>query len=144
MVSSPVPRARPWILVADDDPNIRRLFVTLLRESGYRPIEATTGREALELMRLVAPELVVLDLRMPELTGQEVLTYIRTTYVIRQTPVLVVSGHLDDVEGVDLGLNVVGRLAKPVDAVTILQAVQRALAAASPARPGVPPPPPAR
>jgi CheY-like chemotaxis protein len=125
--------------VADDDPNIRRLFVTLLREAGYRPIEATTGREALELMRLVAPELVVLDLRMPELTGQDVLNYIRTTYVIRQTPVLVVSGHLEDIDGLELGLNVVGRLQKPVDAMTLLQTVERALAAASPARPGTPP-----
>src|SRR5262245_5187020 len=134
MVSSPVPSARPWILVADDDPNIRRLFVTLLRENGYRPIEAATGREALELMRLVAPELVILELRMPELTGQDVLNYIRTTYVIRQTPVLVVSGHLDDIEGVEFGLNVVGRLQKPVDSGTLLDAVQRALAAAAPAR----------
>jgi CheY-like chemotaxis protein len=139
-VTSPIPRARPWILVADDDPNIRRLFVTLLREGGYRPIEATTGREALELMRVVAPELVVLDLRMPELTGQDVLSYIRTTYVIRQTPVLVVSGHLEDIEGADLGLNVVGRLQKPVDATTLLEAVQRALAAAAPSRPGALPP----
>jgi CheY-like chemotaxis protein len=65
-----------------------------------------------------------------------VLNYIRTTYVIRQTPVLVVSGHLEDIDGLDLGLNVVGRLQKPVDAMTLLQAVERALAAASPTRPG--------
>jgi CheY-like chemotaxis protein len=87
---------------------------------------------------------VILDLRMPELTGQDVLSYIRTTYVIRQTPVLVVSGHLEDIEGADFGLNVVGRLQKPVDASTLLEAVQRALAAAAPLRPGAPPGPPAR
>ncbi|HSD67617.1 MAG TPA: response regulator [Vicinamibacteria bacterium] len=124
-----MPRPRPWIVVADDDPAIRRLWMTALRQAGYRPIEATTGREVLELMRAVLPELVVLDLRMPELTGQEVLTALRHSPTLSHTPVLVVSGHLDDIVGRDLGLNIVARLAKPLDVATFLRAVERALTA---------------
>jgi CheY-like chemotaxis protein len=126
-MAASVPRPRPWILVADDDPGIRELWVTVLRNAGYRPIEATTGREVLELMHAIVPELVVLDLQMPDLTGQEVLAFLRHRPLLSRTPVLVVSGHLDDVSGQDLGLNVVDRLAKPVDVVTFLAAVERAL-----------------
>jgi CheY-like chemotaxis protein len=64
-----------------------------LREAGYRPIEATTGREALELMRTVVPELVVLDFRMPDLSGQEFLASLRHSPALWQTPVLIISGY---------------------------------------------------
>jgi two-component system, cell cycle response regulator DivK len=126
-MASAVPRPRSWILVADDDPSVRSVWVEALRQAGYRPIEATTGREALELMRTVVPELVVLDLRMPGLSGQEVVASVRHSPTLWQTPVLIISGHLEELGDQPLGLNVVGRLAKPVDVLTFLQAVERAL-----------------
>lgn len=131
-MASAVPRPRPWIVVADDDSAIRSVWVTALRQAGYRPIEATTGREVLELMRLVLPDLVVLDLRMPDLTGEDVLTFLREGPTPWPTPILVISGHLEDLGSRPLGLNVVGRLAKPVDVVTFLGAVERALRARPP------------
>jgi DNA-binding response OmpR family regulator len=116
-------------LVADDDPAVRSLWVDVLRQAGYRPIEAATGREALELMRDVVPELVVLDLRMPDLSGEDVIVFVRHSPARWDVPVLIVSGHLDDVAEKNLGLNVVGRLAKPVEVTTFLRAVERALVA---------------
>jgi CheY-like chemotaxis protein len=136
MASSPP--GRPWILVADDDPVLRALWVAVLSGAGYRTVEATTGREAVELMRTVVPNLVILDLRMPELTGQEVLAYVRSLPVVQEIPVLVVSGHPEESGGI--GLNVVDRLAKPLDAATFLRAVQQALAGVRrPPRPNLPP-----
>jgi putative two-component system response regulator len=79
-------------------------------------------------MRDVVPELVVLDLRMPDLTGEDVLSFMRHSPTRWDVPVLIVSGHLDDALGKRLGLNVVGQLAKPVDVATFLKAVERALA----------------
>jgi CheY-like chemotaxis protein len=114
-MAASVPRPRSWIVVADDEPEIRELWVTVLRQAGYRPIEATTGREVLELMRAVLPDLVVLDLRMPDLTGQDVLTFLQHSPFLSRTPVLIISGHL------------VGRLAKPLDATAFLRAVERVL-----------------
>jgi CheY-like chemotaxis protein len=126
-MAASVPRPRSWIVVADDEPEIRELWVTVLRQAGYRPIEATTGREVLELMRAVLPDLVVLDLRMPDLTGQDVLTFLQHSPFLSRTPVLIISGHLDDLDAANLGLNVVGRLAKPLDATAFLRAVERVL-----------------
>jgi CheY-like chemotaxis protein len=133
------PAGRPWILIADDDPVLRALWVAVLGGAGYRTVEATTGREAVELMRTIVPNLVILDLRMPELTGQEVLAYVRSLPVVQEIPVLVVSGHPE--EGGSPGLNVVDRLAKPLDATRFLQAVEQALAGArQPLRPDLLPP----
>jgi CheY-like chemotaxis protein len=133
------PAGRPWILIADDDPVLRALWVAVLGGAGYRTVEATTGREAVELMRTIVPNLVILDLRMPELTGQEVLAYVRSLPVVQEIPVLVVSGHLEETGS--SGFNVVDRLAKPLDASRFLQAVERALASArQPPRPDLLPP----
>jgi CheY-like chemotaxis protein len=71
----------------------------------------------------------VLDIRMPDLSGEQVLTAVRHSPTLWQTPVLVISGHLEDLGDQPLGLNVVGRLAKPVDVLTFLRAVERALTA---------------
>src|SRR5262245_55735728 len=125
-MAASVPRPRPWILVADEDPTIRTLWATVLRQAGYRPIEATNGREVLDLKPTVGPEPGLVHLPTPELTGQEVLAVLRGSPALSRTPVLVISAHLDDVAGTDLGLNVVARLAKPMDLVTFLRAVERA------------------
>jgi CheY-like chemotaxis protein len=137
-MAAPSPPGRPWVLVADDDPVLRALWVAVLGGAGYRTVEATTGREAVELMRTIVPNLVILDLRMPELSGQEVLAYVRSLPVVQEIPVLVVSGHPE--EAGHTGLNVVDRLAKPLDAARFLQAVERALAGTrQPPRPDLPP-----
>src|SRR5215471_4838234 len=54
-----------WILIADDDDLVRKLWTEELTRIGHRAIEARTGRDALEIMETVVPDLVILDLRMP-------------------------------------------------------------------------------
>ena len=56
------------IVVADDDPDIRRLVAEILRDEGYRVLTAADGQEALALVRARAPALVLLDLQMPRLS----------------------------------------------------------------------------
>src|SRR4030095_16235132 len=60
------------ILVVDDDPIIRRMFRLLLNDTGYRVSTATSGEEALAYMELVTPDLVLMDLMLPGINGQEV------------------------------------------------------------------------
>src|SRR6202011_506770 len=62
---------KPKLVIADDEADIRRLIVFLLRS--YDLYEAQNGRRALELIREVQPDLVLLDIMMPEMTGLEVL-----------------------------------------------------------------------
>ena len=65
------------ILVIDDDQGILRLLDTLLRRKGYDVVLAESGRKGLELFRREHPDVIVLDLKMPEMDGLTVLQQVR-------------------------------------------------------------------
>jgi CheY-like chemotaxis protein len=115
-------KVRHWILVADDDKAIRRLLVRVLTDAGYAVVAARDGVEALELARQVYPHVIILDLRMPRMSGIQFLAH------SRQIPVVVLSGFLSDLPD-DLASrpNIVARLEKPVSLDTLRATVQRAL-----------------
>ena len=78
------------ILVIDDEEGIRNLLDTLLRLKGYDVVLAASGRKGLELFRRERPDVVVLDLNMPEMGGVAVLQQIRT--LKPDQPVIVLTG----------------------------------------------------
>ena len=116
-----------WILIADDDPRIREVWADALGRLGYRTAQAQDGREALALMTKVLPDLMILDLRMPGLSGHEVLQRIRERPDLARIPVLIDSGFPDEPHESGPGLNIVGRLQKPQTLREMLAAVQAAL-----------------
>ena len=115
-----------WILVADDDPAIREVWAEALSQAGYRAVQAKDGREALRLMPKVLPDLMILDLRMPGLSGNEVLQEVRQRSELARIPVLISSGFADEAH-LSQGLNIVGRLQKPQALTAMLDAVRTAL-----------------
>ena len=122
------PSRSRWVLIADDDDIIRGIWAEVLTTAGYRAIEARSGKAALDLMAAVVPDLIILDLHMPGLSGAEVLQQLRQSPVLRKVPVLIVSGFLDTEPHDGFGLNIVGRLPKPMSAAHFLESVKRALA----------------
>jgi two-component system KDP operon response regulator KdpE len=83
------------ILVVDDEPQIRRFLRTSLSAHGYRVIEASCGREALTLAATERPELVLLDLGLPDTDGLEVIRRLREWSTV---PIIVVSVHGEEAE----------------------------------------------
>jgi DNA-binding response OmpR family regulator len=76
------------VLVVDDEPDIRRVVVAYLSQAGYRTWEAADGTHALELARELRPDVVVLDLGLPDVDGVEVCRRLRTftdAYVLMLT-----------------------------------------------------------
>src|SRR5206468_327163 len=69
--------AQRTILVADDDASIRSLLKQLLTDEGYAVLEAATGTEVVEQVKAQNPDLVIMDVRMPELDGIEALQKIK-------------------------------------------------------------------
>jgi DNA-binding response OmpR family regulator len=91
------------IVVADDDDDIRGLIVFALERRGYRVHEAASGDVALELVRNVRPDLVVLDVMMPGLTGLEVARRLAADPATAGLPILILSAQGQAAE-VDAGL----------------------------------------
>jgi CheY-like chemotaxis protein len=117
-----------WILIVDDDPDVRELWAELLTDGGYQVLTARDGRDALALMRAIVPDFIVLDLRMPGMAGPEFLQVLRRGPALRRIPVLIVSSLLDDAEalGPVTGLRIVGRLPKPLPLTDLLAVVPAA------------------
>jgi len=65
------------ILVVDDSSEIRQLFAICLRKAGYEVLEAATGKHGLLLTRAYSPDLVLLDVRLPDVNGVEVCRQIK-------------------------------------------------------------------
>jgi len=78
------------VLVIDDEQGIRSLLDTLLRRKGYDVVLAESGRKGLELFRRERPDVLVLDLKMPEMDGLTVLRQIRS--LDPRMPVIILTG----------------------------------------------------
>ena len=87
---------RQRVLIAEDDPSIRRMLALSLEREGYRTADACDGREALEAMRAGEADLVLLDLMMPKVTGWEVLAQRAAAPELRKIPVIVITAERGD------------------------------------------------
>jgi len=84
---------KPLVLIVDDEPQIRRLLTVTLEANGYRVLSAASGQEGLVLAAQHRPALVILDLGLPDLPGQEVLRRLREW---SHLPVIVLSVRDDE------------------------------------------------
>lgn len=82
---------KPKILVVEDSENVRRSYVDLLSNAGYEVLEAGEGEKALEIIKNQRPDLILLDLLLPEVDGFETLARLKDDQQMRHIPVLVLS-----------------------------------------------------
>jgi two-component system KDP operon response regulator KdpE len=93
------------VLIIDDEPQIRRFLTISLESQGYTILEAETGRKGLEQLALEQPDLVILDLGLPDKDGQQVLEELRE---FSEVPVIVLSvrnSEKEKVQALDNGAN---------------------------------------
>lgn len=91
------------ILVVDDEAKLRDMIRLYLEQEGYRVVEASHGREALYVARIEKPDLIILDLMMPEMGGYE---FIRVFHKESQTPIIMLTAKVEDTDkilGLELG-----------------------------------------
>lgn len=116
------------VLVVDDEPLTRNLLRLMLEPAGYRVSGAGNGNEALEKAREILPDIIILDVMMPELDGISVCKTIRDDAEIAGLPIIMLSGkvHRDAIqEGLDAGAN--RYLAKPMSRTGLLQELREVL-----------------
>lgn len=119
-------RGQGVVLLADDDPGVRRRYAQILRNAGYSVVVAQDGREAMDTLRSIEVDILLLDLKMPLLGGSEVLQG-----VIHHSPatrVIVHSGYLTGEEAANLRASgVAAVLAKPSGRDELLKTVRAVL-----------------
>jgi FixJ family two-component response regulator len=121
-----VTRVAPLVFVVDDDPSVRKSLARLLGSAGYAVEAFASAREFLARERYAGPCCLVLDVRMPGLTGLDLQEALAGAG--RRMSIVFVTGHVDvpgSVRAMKRGA--VDLLTKPVDAPDLLAAVQRAL-----------------
>ena len=114
------------ILVVEDNERNMKLVRELLEATGYRAIEAATGSQALDLAREHRPDLVLMDIRLPDIDGVEALSRLRADDRTASIPVLAVTAQAmqgDRERCLAAGFD--GYLSKPIDVGQLLEAVSR-------------------
>jgi CheY-like chemotaxis protein len=77
------------ILIVEDNSDVRRLMALVLGRSGYEVVEAATGIEALDQTRATHPDLIIMDLSIPKMTGDEVTARIKADPATQNIPIVV-------------------------------------------------------
>jgi phosphate regulon transcriptional regulator PhoB len=94
------------ILVVDDEPDLLELVRVNLSQAGFEVETADTGRQALERLRRASPDLLILDLMLPDLSGTEVCRHVRSDPTLAELPVIMLTAKADEVDrvvGLELG-----------------------------------------
>ena len=114
----------PRILAVDDKPDNLFMLGAILDEEHYQLTCVESGKEALAEVENNPPDLILLDVMMPEMNGYEVARYIRQTLAIADIPILLLTAHddLDRQKELEAGTN--GLLQKPYDISELIARVQ--------------------
>lgn len=117
------------ILLVEDEPNIRKVVAVNLVQRGHQVLEAKNGKQALEHLNVQKPALMVLDIKLPDIPGWDILDRITTTpSLFTNLPVLVMTASpVDHNIVVNQYPCVVEILVKPFNTAKLLTAVQHAL-----------------
>ncbi|MBE9121355.1 GAF domain-containing protein [Tychonema sp. LEGE 07199] len=109
------------ILVADDEPNIREMLRQSLEEEGYKVTEAINGIDAISKAKAVKPDLIILDIMMPQIDGFDVAAVIKNDPETRGIPIIIVSLIQDKERGYRLGVD--RYFTKPINIAILLNEI---------------------
>ena len=121
-------QSRKILYIEDDRDNREMIGMIIEARDSWSMMEAATGKEGIESARSLVPDLILLDISLPDLSGYEVLNQLKTDPKTTQIPVIALTGsHFEDETLQDDGWKFDGFLAKPVEVDAIYSAIEQAL-----------------
>ncbi|BAE52374.1 FOG: CheY-like receiver [Paramagnetospirillum magneticum AMB-1] len=119
--------AKSVLIVEDNDLNMK-LFNDLLQANGYETIQTKDGREAMDIARKHHPDLILMDIQLPEISGLEITKMLKSDAELKSIPVVAVTAFAmkGDEEKIREG-GCEGYIAKPISVANFLQTVARFL-----------------
>jgi CheY-like chemotaxis protein len=118
------------VLIVEDNPMNMRLIEMVLKSDNYLLLKARDGEEALAIAAIDHPDLVLMDIRLPRLSGLEVAKRLRKNGKLSQIPIIALTAHAmkgDEEKAIEAGCN--GYVSKPIDTRKLPKLVAKVLAA---------------
>lgn len=121
-----MPKAK--ILVVDDSITVREIIRRVMEEEGYEVITSADGRDALRRVETEHPDLILLDIVLPEFDGFEICRRIKSVDMFRHIPVVLVTGRSQLIDEQEMkAIGAVDYILKPIDPMMILGKVEQLL-----------------
>ena len=122
------PDGSKTILMVDDEANARKVAKLILEREGYRTLTASNGEEGLVLAKVERPDVILLDVMMPKMSGHDMLKRLREDQDTQEIPVIIVTarGTEHDI-ATSFKLGAIFHLQKPYETKDLLQKIQVAL-----------------
>lgn len=112
------------ILIVDDEPDLLKVTVFRLRQSGYEVISASDGQQGWEKVCTERPDMVCLDIRMPVMNGDAVCAKIKSDDSLKHIPVLLLTASTQNMQEKIALCGADGYLSKPFDSQVLLEAIR--------------------
>jgi len=114
------------ILIIEDNPDNMKLMTFILEKNGFQTLKAFTGQDGIDMAREKTPDLVLLDIQLPDMDGIEVLKAIRSCGTDKALPVIAVTSYAMDGDRQRLmASGCTGYIEKPINPLTIIAEIQR-------------------
>ncbi len=116
------------VMIIEDEEDAAELFAEMMRVSGFRVVKTSKSAPAIEMMSAEKPDVILLDIMMPEVSGLDILRYMRGDPMLANIPVVVITAKgmpADIKNGMEAGAS--SYLTKPVGFLDLKEAVERAL-----------------
>ena len=124
-----MPKTTRRVVCIEDEPEMIDLFKLILTRRGFEVIGANGGRQGLEMVREIKPDLILIDLMMPDMDGWEVYQQIKSNEETQDIPVIVVTAKAQSIDRV-LGLHIAkvnDYIAKPFSPSSLIESIEQVL-----------------
>ena len=115
------------ILVVDDEPDVLKILLLRLKKTGYDVIGARDGREALDLARQMIPDLIMLDVYMPDMNGDDVTRILKADKKLKHIPIILISATATALDRKAKECGADGHVTKPFEPEELMGTIKKLL-----------------
>ena len=115
------------ILIVDDEPDVLKILSLRLEKTGYEVIGARDGRDALDLARKMIPDLIILDVYLPDMNGDDVARIMKNDDKLKNIPIILISATATTVAQRTKECGADGSIAKPFEPEELIDMIKKIL-----------------
>ncbi len=115
------------ILIVDDEEDLLKVTLLRLKKTGYEVFGGANGQQALDFVRQIVPDLVILDVYLPVMNGDDVAKILKKDEQLKHIPVILISADVETLAQRARDCDAMGYLSKPYEAADLIEMIKRIL-----------------